>query len=198
MAFKMIDPNAVKAKQDFHPVKMGFDAKGNVNISINQSTAKRIGLIVDGEEESPLAAVGIDGSVIGIQSAAEGQAGFELSKTKAEVPRYQFALPVSSLFEEEIAIEPFRARIMTSVKFADNSGAEMVTFDVAEHLFTLPVGIDDAEQASEASNLESQPEHEPESDPEPEPTQEPEPEQETETNEHLDSFSEDDTGISVF
>jgi len=193
MAFKMIDPSAVKAKQDFHPIKMGFDAKGNVNISINQSTAKRIGLIVDGEEESPLAVVGIDGSVIGIQAAAEGQAGFELSKTKAEVPRYQFALPVSSLFEEDIAIEPFRARIMTSVKFTDNSGAEMVTFDVAEHLFTLPSSIDDAEQV-DASNMESESEQEPDKDPE----QEHESDDSLAQGDHLDSFSEDDTGINVF
>ena len=193
MAFKMIDPSAVKAKQDFHPIKMGFDAKGNVNISINQSTAKRIGLIVGGEEESPLAVVGIDGSVIGIQAAAEGQAGFELSKTKAEVPRYQFALPVSSLFEEDIAIEPFRARIMTSVKFTDNSGAEMVTFDVAEHLFTLPSSIDDAEQV-DASNMESESEQEPDKDPE----QEHESDDSLAQGDHLDSFSEDDTGINVF
>jgi hypothetical protein len=141
MAIRMINPAEANQKQDYNPVKLGLDQKQNVTISLNESTAKRLGLIVKEGEESPLLQVGVDGTKLYLIPAGEGQTGFELSKTKGELPRYQFSLHRSSLFDAEALAEDgqqfaetFRARIMSYVQNEEIEGVNALSIDVKDSL----------------------------------------------------------------
>lgn len=132
MAIRMINPSEAKKKMDHNPVKVGMDQKQQVTISLNEATARRLGLISDSEGDTQLLGVGVDGSKVYLVPAAEGKEGFELTQTKGDLPRYTFSLHVSAMFDAEdynIA-EPFRSRIVSFVQNEEVDGVKMVSIDM--------------------------------------------------------------------
>lgn len=133
--FKMITPAA--AKRDLNPVKVGLDQKKNLQISLSQDAAHKLGLIPEQDGETPLVALGVSGYKLGIFTASEGQPGFELKQTSnrdASLRRYNVSVPCDALFAD-VQVESFRARIMTSTQYIEQNGSTGVSVDLQDHLY---------------------------------------------------------------
>ncbi|MBE0508424.1 MAG: hypothetical protein IBX50_17175 [Marinospirillum sp.] len=167
MGFNIINPAEARQKRDFNPVKLGFDQKQNITVSLSSDAVERIGLLSD--DETPIIQLGVDGKKIGIFAAPIGRSGFELKKTSGDLPRYTFSVPVEALFPDaaDLVQAPFRARIMTSVSFEEHSGMKGVIVDAADHLFATAEPVIAEPEATEQSadhepaNTADQAEHDP-------------------------------------